>query len=112
MAVTAQTAVADVLLAVAVGVVLTSSLGVLLMRDVYRKTHFVTPISLVAPILVAVAVTVQQGHDEATAQTWLAVAILAVAGPILCHATIRAARIREHGDWRGPDGAGSMEDRP
>ena len=91
---------ADVLLGLAVAVVLISSLGVLVMRDVYQKLHFVTPISLIAPALVAVAVLVQQGYSENTVETWLALFFLFVASPFLTHATIRAARIRETGDWR------------
>jgi len=110
-----QSVTADVLLGVAVALVLCSSVGVLVMRDTYQKLHYVTPISLVAPVLVAAAVTVQSGWEEPTGQTWLAVAIVAVAGPILSHATVRAARIRERGDWRdrrgvqdaGDDRAGS-----
>ncbi|HZE02008.1 MAG TPA: monovalent cation/H(+) antiporter subunit G [Pseudonocardiaceae bacterium] len=90
----------DVLLGLAVAVVLISSLGVLVMRDVYQKLHFVTPVSLIAPALVAVAVLVQQGYSENTVETWLALLFLFVAGPFLTHATIRAARIRETGDWR------------
>lgn len=95
-----MTLVADVLLGLAVVVVLTSSLGVLVMPDVYQKLHFVTPIGLIAPILVAVAVLVRQGFSENTVQTWLALLFLVIAGPFLTHATIRAAHIRETGDWR------------
>ena len=92
----------DVLLALAVLLVLVSSLGVLVMRDVFDKVHYVTPAALVAPILVALAVTVGQGWSLNTTETWLAVAFMAVTGPVLVHATGRAARIREHGDWRRP----------
>ncbi len=91
---------ADILLGLAVVVVLASSLGVLVMPDVYQKLHFVTPASLIAPILVAVAVLVQQGYSENAVETWLSLLFLVVAGPFLTHATIRAARIRETGDWR------------
>lgn len=97
---TGQAIAADVLLGAAVLLVLGASAGLLLMDDVYRKAHFLTPISLVAPILVAVAVTVRSGWQEATGQTWMAVGLVAIAGPILAHATVRAARIRERGDWR------------
>jgi multisubunit Na+/H+ antiporter MnhG subunit len=96
---TGRDVAADALLGLAVSVVLLSSLGVLVMRDVYQKLHFVTPISLIAPALVAVAVLVQQGYSENTAETCLAL-FLFVSGPFLTHATIRAARIREVGDWR------------
>lgn len=102
---TVNAIVADFVLGLAVLIVLASAVGVLVMRDIYQKVHFLTPISLVAPILVAVAVTLRAGSAEATGQTWLAVGILAVASPILSHATVRAARIRERGDWKALDEA-------
>lgn len=104
---TVRDVIVDVLLGLAVVLVLASSLGVLVMRDVYQKLHFVTPVGLIAPVLVAVAVLVQQGYSENTVQTWLALLFLIIAGPFLTHATIRAARIRETGDWRlsSDDGA-------
>ena len=91
---------ADVLLGLAVAVVLASALGILVMRGVYRKLHFVSPAALVAPALVALAVFVRQGLDENTGETLLALLFMVIAGPYLTHATIRAARIRERGDWR------------
>ncbi|HEY3691900.1 MAG TPA: monovalent cation/H(+) antiporter subunit G [Pseudonocardiaceae bacterium] len=104
---TGRDVAADVLLCLAVAVVLASSLGVLVMRDAYQKLHFVTPVSLIAPALVAVAVLVQQGFSENAVETWLALLFLIVAGPFLTHATIRAARIRETGDWRLRRGDGA-----
>lgn len=98
-----QDVVTDVLLALAVLVVLVSSLGVLVMREVYDKVHYVAPAAMVAPILVALAVTVQQGWSESTTEVWLAVVIMAATGPALAHATVRAARTRACGDWRQPD---------
>jgi monovalent cation/proton antiporter MnhG/PhaG subunit len=99
-----QDVVSDVLLGLAVITLLISSLGVAVMGDVYQKIHFVTPAALVAPALVALAVTVQEGYSENTTETWLAVFFVAIAGPVLSHATIRAARIRERGDWRPGQG--------
>jgi multisubunit Na+/H+ antiporter MnhG subunit len=92
--------VADVLLGLAVVIVAGASLGVLLMRDAYQKLHFVTPAALVAPFLVAVAVLVQMGLQENTGETCLALFFMVIAGPYLSHATIRAIRVREQGDWR------------
>jgi multicomponent Na+:H+ antiporter subunit G len=101
----ARDIVADILLAMAVAVVIGASLGVLVMRDPYQKLHFVTPAALVAPVLVALAVLVQMGLYENTGETWLALLFMVIAGPFLSHATIRAIRIREKGDWRlGRDG--------
>jgi len=97
---TARHVTADVLLALAVLVVLASCVGVLAMRGVYDKIHFLTPVSLVAPFLVAVAISVQMGLRENTSSSWLMLAFLVLSGPFLTHATLRAARIREKGDWR------------
>lgn len=94
---------ADVLLGLAVLVVLGSSVGILVMRDVYQKLHFVTPAALVAPVLVGAAVLLRSGWSARSAQTWLALLFVIAASPVLSHATIRAARIRETGDWRGPE---------
>jgi multisubunit Na+/H+ antiporter MnhG subunit len=92
--------VTDVLLALAVLVVAVSAAGVLAMRDAAARLHFVTPAAVVAPVLVAVAVFVRQGLDENTGETLVALFFMVVAGPYLSHATIRAIRVREHGDWR------------
>jgi multisubunit Na+/H+ antiporter MnhG subunit len=91
---------ADVLLGAAVLVVIGASLGVLLMRDAYQKLHFVAPAALVAPFLVALAVLVQAGWYENTGETCLALLFVVIAGPYLSHATMRAIRVRDKGDWR------------
>ena len=91
---------ADVLLGLAVLVVAGASLGVLLMSDAYQKLHYVTPAALVAPVLVALAVLVRMGLYENTGETCLALFFMVIAGPYLSHATMRAIRVRETGDWR------------
>ena len=103
---------ADVLLGLAVVIVAGASLGVLLMRDAYQKLHYVTPAALVAPVLVALAVLVRMGLYENTGETCLALFFMVIAGPYLSHATIRAFRVREKGDWRpGSNGEASAEDK-
>ena len=92
--------VADVLLGLAAVVVLVSSAGILVMRDTYQKLHYVAPIAVVAPVIVALAVLVQSGWTENSGETWLGLLFMVAGGPFLAHATIRAARIREKGDWR------------
>jgi multisubunit Na+/H+ antiporter MnhG subunit len=105
MAVTARGIAVDVLLALAVAIVLASSVGLLVMRDVYQKAHYLTPAGLVAPVVVGVAVLVQSGLTLDTAETGLALLFVLICSPFLTHATIRAARIRETGDWRPARGA-------
>lgn len=92
--------VSDILLGLAVLIVVGGSLGVLLMRDAYQKLHFVTPVALVAPLLVALAILAQVGAYENTGETFLALLFMVIGGPFLSHATMRAIRVREKGDWR------------
>jgi multisubunit Na+/H+ antiporter MnhG subunit len=100
MALTGREIIADVLLGIAVAIVLASSIGVLVMRGPYRKLHYVTPAALVAPLFVGLAILAQSGLTDNTAQMCLALIFLGIAGPFLSHATMRAIRIRETGDWR------------
>lgn len=92
----------DVLLGLAVLVVFGSSLGILAMRDAASKLHYVAPAAMLAPLLVGLAVLVWSGWSVNAAETWLALLFLVMTGPYLAHATIRVARIRAQGDWRGP----------
>jgi multisubunit Na+/H+ antiporter MnhG subunit len=87
----------DVLLGLAVAVVLASAAGVLLMRDAYQKLHYVTPVSVVAPVLIALATAIQSGWTVSSGQAWLVVALMVITSPFLAHATVRAIWIREHG---------------
>ena len=97
---TARDIAVDVLLAVAVAIVLASSVGVLVMRDAYQKVHYLTPAGMVAPVVVGVAVLVRSGLTSDTVETGLALMFLLIFSPFLTHATVRAIRIRETGDWR------------
>jgi multisubunit Na+/H+ antiporter MnhG subunit len=100
----------DVLLILAVAIALAAALGVLVMHGADRKVHYLTLLSMVAPVLVAVAVQVQAGYSTRATQTWTAVLLLAVASPVVSHATIRAVRIRAEGDWRGHHAPGEPAD--
>lgn len=93
--------VTDVLLALAAATVVASAIGVLVVRDAYARVHYVTPASVVAPVLVALAIFVGEGLDENTGETVLALGFMIIAAPFLAHATMRAIRVREEGDWRG-----------
>ena len=62
---------------------LASSVGILVMRDVYQKLHYVTPAALVAPLLTGLAILVQSGFTENTAETWLALVFVMIGGPFL-----------------------------
>ena len=94
--------ITDVLLALAVLTVAASALGVAIMPNAYAKLHYVAPAAVVAPVFVALAVLVTQGLDQNTGATVVALFFMIASAPFLSHATVRAIRNREDGDWRGP----------
>lgn len=105
--------VIGILLGLAFAVAAVSVVGLIAMRDVYQRIHYLTPISMIAPLLVAIAVTVKSGWSENTGQSWIALGFVILVSPFLSHATIRAARIRERGDWKVDDAvAMPKEKRP
>jgi len=94
--------VVDVLLGLAVLTVAAAALGVAVMPDAYARLHYVTPAAIVAPVFVTLAIFVREGLDENTGETVVALFFMIVAAPFLSHATIRAMRVRDRGDWRLP----------
>ena len=100
----------DVLLALATATVAASAIGVLVVRDAYARVHYVTPAAVVAPVLVALAIFVTEGLDVNTGETVVALVFMVIAAPFLSHATMRAIRVREEGDWRGRLPVGETQD--
>jgi multisubunit Na+/H+ antiporter MnhG subunit len=102
--------ITDALLSLAVLIVAASAVGVMVMPNASARLHYVTPAAVVAPVLVALAVFVTEGLDQNTGETVLALVFMIAAAPFLSHATIRAIRVREAGDWRGRPPAGDAGD--
>jgi multisubunit Na+/H+ antiporter MnhG subunit len=69
------------------------------MRDVYDRLHYLGP-STLGTILLAGAVCVREGPSFIGLKAVLLAGFIVVAAPALAHATARAARISEIGDWR------------
>jgi multisubunit Na+/H+ antiporter MnhG subunit len=98
--VTAQQVVIDVLLGIAVLVAAGSVVGLVAARDDLDRLHFLAPASVLSPVLVAVAVVAREAFDGRAIKALLVAGFFLVLNPILSQATARAARVREHGDWR------------
>ena len=75
-------------------------LGVWLMPHVYDRLHFLTPATSVAPWLVAGAVWTREAMAHQGIVALLVAVFMLVFQPVLTHATIRAARAHQLGDWR------------
>ena len=88
-----------VLLAVGVASALMSALGLLATKDPYDQLHFTGPATVIAPVAIAAAVLVEEPLSSAGIKAVLVALIMLASGPILIHATARAARVRERGRW-------------
>lgn len=86
-----------VLLAVAVGVELLCCLGVLVMDSVFDRLHYLGPATTLGPLALVLAVLVQHSSAQAVIKVLLIGMTLLATGPVLTHATARAARVRESG---------------
>ena len=93
-----QVAVAA-LLAVGVGSALLSALGLLVSRDAFDQLHFTGPATVISPVAIAAAVLVEEPLSSAGIKAVLIAVVMLGTGPVLVHATARAARVRERGRW-------------
>jgi multicomponent Na+:H+ antiporter subunit G len=89
-----------VLLGIGVLVQLLSCLGVIFMPNVMDRLHFVTPATSLGPAFIAGAIVTEEALNHQGIFAVLIAVFLLAFGPVLTHATARAARIRRHGDWR------------
>ena len=89
-----------VLLGLGVAVQLLSCLGVIFMPNLMDRLHFLTPATSLGPAFIAGAIVTEEALDHQGIEALLVAAFLLCFGPVLTHATARAARIRRHGDWR------------
>jgi monovalent cation/proton antiporter MnhG/PhaG subunit len=103
--------IVDVLLWLGVGLNLIAAIGVLAMSNVYDRLHF-SGVSALGAVCVAVAVVVEKSFSLMGDESLVAAAILLVGSPVLTHATARAARISERGEWRLQEGEGVEVEKP
>ena len=89
----------NILLYAAVATGLFSAIGLLVMKGLNDRLHYLGPPSTLGVFLIAAAIAVQEGLSAATTKAMLIAAALAVMNAVLTHATARAARVREYGHW-------------
>jgi multicomponent Na+:H+ antiporter subunit G len=91
--------VVDVLLAVAVASALLGGFGLLATSNPYDQLHFTGPATVIGPVAIAAAVLVEEPLSSAGIKSVLVALVMLGTGPVLVHATARAARVRERGRW-------------
>jgi multisubunit Na+/H+ antiporter MnhG subunit len=91
--------VASILLVAGCALEVLAVLGVLAMRSVYDRLHYVG-VAGYGALLVGVAIVVRESFSLIGDKALFTGAVLALFGPVLVHTTARSLRIRERGDWR------------
>lgn len=91
--------IASVLLVIGVVLQLFAVLGVVVMRDVYDRLHYVG-LAGYGALLMAVAVLVRESWSLIGDKALATGGVLVIIGPLLVHATARSFRTRKRGDWR------------
>jgi len=89
----------QILVGLGVATALFSTIGVLVMKDINDKLHYLAPPATVSIALIAVAIALQEGASQATVKAVLCAFVIFITNPVLTHATARAARIRKFGHW-------------
>jgi multicomponent Na+:H+ antiporter subunit G len=88
-----------VLLVLGVGIELGCVVGVVAMRSAYDRLHYTAPATALGPLVIAAAIVVRESFSAAGIKAVLVAVVLLVTNPVLTHATARAARVREYGQW-------------
>ena len=104
-------AVAEIFLWLGVALAFVGAIGVLAFHNAYDRLHFGAPVVLAA-ICIAIATVIQTSFSLISDKAILVAAFLLVSSPILTHATGRAGRTAEHGNWEiQPDEEIEVEER-
>ena len=89
-----------VLLAIAAVTTAICCLALVFLNDVFDRMHFLAPVTAIAMPALLAAVVIQEGWGQATLKTVLILFAMLLVNAVLTHATARAARIRELGNWQ------------
>ncbi len=92
-----KTLVVEILVGFAVAVTWISCIGLLAMRNVFQRLHFVTPIATLSSIAIAAALLLSEPFSQVGLKVLLIVLLLLGSNAVLAHATAAAAQLRERG---------------
>jgi multisubunit Na+/H+ antiporter MnhG subunit len=91
--------IATVLLAAGVALEVLAVLGLLVMRDVFDRLHYVG-LAGYGALMIGIAILVRESFSLIGDKALATGVVLMTLGPVLVHATARTFRTRQLGDWR------------
>jgi monovalent cation/proton antiporter MnhG/PhaG subunit len=96
--VSASHVIATVLLIVGAALEVLAVLGMVVMRDVYDRLHYVG-LGGYGALAIGIAILVRESFSLIGDKALATGVVLLVIGPVLVHTTARSFRTRELGDW-------------
>jgi len=94
---TARALIVDGLLGLGVAVMWFSAVGVLAMRNVFDRLHYLSPASTLGPLLIGLALVIQEGGKSEAFKGLFAMVLFMALSPLVTHAVALAARTRTFG---------------
>ena len=91
--------IATILLVAGVVLELFAVLGLVVMRDVFDRLHYVG-LAGYGALMIGVAILVRESFSLIGDKALATGVVLLTLGPVIVHATARTFRIRQLGDWR------------
>jgi monovalent cation/proton antiporter MnhG/PhaG subunit len=91
--------IATILLILGAALEMFAVLGMLVMRDVYDRLHYVG-LAGYGALCIGIAILVRESFSLIGDKALATGLLLALIGPVLVHTTARSLRTRETGDWR------------
>ncbi|HEX5245014.1 MAG TPA: monovalent cation/H(+) antiporter subunit G [Tepidisphaeraceae bacterium] len=89
----------SIFLYLAAAIALIFTIGLAVMRDPLQRLHFSAPIVCFCPLFICVAVFLENADPAARIKVVIISVMLFLMNSILTHATSKAVRIREAGQW-------------
>ena len=102
---------ATIILVLATVVCLLSSIGILVMRGVYEKLHYLAPAAILGTGGVVAAIIVEEGFGTSAIKALLVLIVMMISNPVLTHAAARANRLRERRKQSQEEHAGTRAGR-
>lgn len=90
---------ATVLLIAGAGLEVLAVLGVIVMRSVFDRLHYVG-LAGFGPLLIGASILVRESFSLIGDKALVTGVLVVLLGPILVHVTARSLMVRERGDWR------------
>ncbi len=88
-----------ILLAITVLGTVLSALGLLWSQDFYERLHYLAPAATVGVSALAAAIVIQEALGQAGIKAIFIAVLVLFMNAVLTHATARAGRIRQYGQW-------------